>query len=403
MSQVSLRSIKFNHDTSAFSKDALNIRRNATTGVSIPEWQNGVSVRHEDSRAAYAIRETKGNTLTIQASFAVAHPEDFPSLDIRAVDPAPGASWPKWLIILYLLLLILLHLPIPFNILGRVKERTVSFKSDGTSDFVTFELQNVLLWGIAFLGLKKGIVGKFDVTWRWQWRPVGAGTWTDFEHSRHRIYAILEEPKAPWGQGGNSPDSWPWTDALELACGWSIGTTNRDEAATAITRGINSHPLQRYTPATTFVSFPDNHYLLTSYVNALNGSSQFVLNCTDCADAVTTFANLLGCNLHEGTFGSMKTRRFLPLNGNPSVDGEWVWWNWGYHEICWVDQMGENEFVYDGCLQLDMDDNYGDTVHTAKLPANMRFGKDDPNDYRYRLVEIGPADLNPQEPNRSVM
>jgi hypothetical protein len=403
MSVVSLRSIRFNHDTSAFTKDALNIRKNAAKGVNIPEWQNGVSVRHEDSLATYAIRETQGNILTIQASFVVAHPEDYSSLDIRAVDPAPGASWPKWLIFLYLLLLILFRLPIPFNILGRVKERAVNFRPDGTSDFETFELQNVMLWGIAFLGLKKGIVGKFDVTWRWQWRLGGTGAWTDFEHSRHRIYAILEEPKAPWGQDVDSPDTWPWTDALELACGWAIGARDREEAATAITRGINSHPLQEYTPATMFVSFPDNHYLLTSYINALNSNSQFLLNCSDCADAVTTCANLLGCNLHEGTFGSMTTRKFLPLNGNPAVDGQWVSWVWGYHEICWVDQMGENEFIYDGCLQLDMDDNYDDTVHIAKLPANMRFGKDDPNDYRYRLVEIGPANLGPQEPNRLVI
>ena len=395
MSLVSLRGIKFNHDTSSFGNDALNIRKSAITGVNITEWQHGVSLKHEDSPAAYAIRETQGNIITIQAAIVVTHPEDYPSLEIRAVDPAPGASWPKWLFLLYLWLLILLRLPIPFNVLGRVKERPVKFKPDGTSDFETFELQNLMLWGIPFLGLKKGIVGKFDVTWRWQWRRSGTGTWTDFEHSRHRVYAVLEEPKAPWGQGANSPDSWPWTDALELACGWAIGATNRDEAATAITRGINGNPLQQYIPGT---SFGWDTYLLTSYIHALNGNAQFSLNCTDCADAVTTFSNLLGCNLWEGTFGWMNTRRFLPLNHNPAVDTDWTSSSWGYHEICWIDQMGENEFIYDGCLQVDMDDDYSDKVHIAKLPCNMRFGKDDPNDYHHRLVESGPAKLENMGP-----
>lgn len=395
MSIVSLLAIKFNHDTSAFSNDALNIRRNHTTAVNVPEWEQGVSVRHEDSPAAYAIRETNGSTLTIQASFSVPYPNDYPRLDIRAVDPAPGASLPMWLWILYLLLLVLFRLPIPFNILGRVKERSVNFKPDGTSDFVTFELQNVMLWGIGFLGLKKGIVGKFDVTWRWQWRHGATGKWTDFEHSRHRIYAVLEEPKAPWSQDSNAPQLWPWTDALELACGWAIGAKTRDEAGTAVTCSINSHPLQRYTPATLFGWYT---YSLTSYIHALNGSSLFSLNCTDCADAVTTFSNLLGCNLWEGSFGWMKTRRFLPLNHNPAVDTDWVPWDWSYHEICWIDRIGQNEFIYDGCLQVDMDDAYNDTVHIAKLPCNMRFGINDPNDYRYRLVESGPAMLEVNGP-----
>jgi hypothetical protein len=409
---VTLTGIKFNHDTSSFTNDALNIRKNFGTPVNIPEWQRGVSSEHEHSPAAYAIRETKGKTLTIQAAFEVSHPEDIQILEIRAIDPIYGPPIPKWLWFLILILLILLRLPIPFNILGRVKERTVKFKQDGTSDYETFELTNSLLWGISFLGLTKGTVGKYDITWRWQYRHSSTGPWNDFEHSRHRIYVVLEEPKAPWTQNVASPQNWPWTDALDHTCGWAVGTSDLNEAATAVTRCINAHPLQSYTPITLFVKLVDDpvvenlkiqFYLLSSYINALNDTDRFSLNCTDCANAVTTFSNILGCNLWEGRFDSMKTRRFLKLNGNPDKDEDWVSWDWLYHEICWLDQMGQYEYIYDGCLQLDMDNNYADDVHIAKLPTKMRFGLNDPNDYRYRLVDVGSATLSPPAQRRPIM
>lgn len=395
LSLVSLRSIKFNHNPAGFHNDALTIRKNHATPVSIPEWRRGASVKHADSRAAYAIRETKGKTLTIQASFTTPHPEDCTEVQIRAVDPLPGASLPKWLFFLILLILIVLRLPIPFNIIGRVRERPITFKPDGTSDFETFELDNVLMWGIPFLGLKRGVVGKFDVTWRWQWRVGSSGSWKDFENSRHRIYVVLEGPKAPWSQSSGSPTAWPWADALELACGWAVGASTRTEAATAITQAVNGHPLQSYTPNTTF-GF--GTYLLTSYINAVNGSAPFILNCTDCADAVTTFSNLLGCDLCEGRFENMVTHRFLKLNGNPSDDADWVSWGWNYHEICFVNQMGENERIFDGCLQLDTDTDYTDTVHIPKLPANMIF-----HEYRGLLVQSGPATLVPPGKHRAII
>lgn len=44
-----IEAIKFNHDTNAAVNDALNIRKNATQFVAIPEWRRFVSVNPEDS------------------------------------------------------------------------------------------------------------------------------------------------------------------------------------------------------------------------------------------------------------------------------------------------------------------------------------------------------------------
>ncbi len=389
MAIVILRAVKFNHDTSSATHEALNIRKNHSVAVNVPEWQQGVSVHPEDSPAAYSIRETKGNTLTIQAAFYLADPGAFSQLKIRAVDPAASVAWPPWLVLLFLLLLLILGLPIPLNILGRVKQRSVSFAPDGTSAFVTFELQNVLIWGLKFLWFTRAFVGRFDVTWRWQWRD-GGGPWSDFALSRHRIYVLLEESNGPWSQDVTKTSLWPWTDALDYACSWAQGTRNLEEAAERITWAVNRHPLQSYTPAT---MFGFGNYYLGNYLSALGGGAPFVMNCTDCANAVTTLSNLLGCNLWEGRFFGMQTRDFLTLGGNPSISSDWVSWNWSYHEICWLDAIGQNERIYDGCLQVDMDDNYADNVHLARLPVRMRFGTNAPQDYRYRLIESGTGNL----------
>ena len=76
---------------------------------------------------------------------------------------------------------------------------------------------------------------------------------------------------------------------------------------------------------------------------------------------------------------------------NPATATDWVTWNWGYHEICWLHQIGQNELVYDGCLQLDMSNTAG--THVAQHPVKMPFGMSAPNDYRFRLVQSGPATL----------
>jgi len=102
---------------------------------------------------------------------------------------------------------------------------------------------------------------------------------------------------------------------------------------------------------------------------------------------------LLGCDLWEGRFFNMVTRKFLTLNGNPNNGADWVSWSWGYHEICWLSAIGIQQAVYDGCLQLDMDNDYNDNVHVAQHPIHMNFGQNAPNDYRYRLIESGSGNL----------
>jgi hypothetical protein len=375
---VKLRFVMFNHDSKSMSHDALNIRRNSSVGVAVPEWSHNVT-KPEDSPAAYAIKETSKKIITIKAQF-FSYEFANKTIEIRALEPPYfGPPIPFWLWLYILWFLIILGLPVPFNVLGRVASSSVSFPN--------------------FIRLK--FIGIFHVHWLWQYRVKG-GPWQDFDTSQHRIYLVLKEPNGPWSQDPTKPELWPWTDALDRACSWASSATTIEEAAEKITRAVNRCPQQSYTPATLFMDFSDDKYLLGSYLGQLKSGSSFLLNCTDCANVVTTLSNLLGCNLWEGRFTNMVTRKFLTLAGDPTNLSDWVSWTWGYHEICWLSAIGVDEFIYDGCLQVDMDDNYSDNIHIAHLPVLMRFGTNGYNDYKYRLIESGSGNIEGVPRRRNV-
>lgn len=381
---MKVEEVHFNHDPTGASADALNLRVNAGgTPITAPEWVRGAAAKP----AAYAAGAL-GSNITIKARFSGGPPNT--TLKLRAVDsfvpPAQGGCLGILLAIVAAILRALFG-----NVLGDAKEVAVSFDGAGNSGLVTFSLVNHKL--------KTAGVGVRTTEWKWQYRKQGG--WHSFDTTRHRTYLVVDVPAGPWTQSASGNDTQvPWTDALDKACRWAHGAKTPDQAAERITRAINSRPNQSYTPATMF-GFYD--YFLTSYMNALDAGASFQLNCTDCANAVVTFSNLLGCDLWEGRFFNMVTRRFLTLNGDPVVDADWVSWTWGYHEIGWLNAVGADQDIYDGCLQVDMDDDDADLVHVARLPVKMRFGSTGSEHYRYRLIQSGAGTLENIPRRRTVV
>jgi hypothetical protein len=370
--------VHFNHDVGNATADALTIRKGpGGNPVQAPEWRRGFP----PESAAYASAPL-GPTVTIKARFSGGPPGG--TKQIRALDayvePSDPGGCLGWLVIL----IVKLIRAIFGNVLGDAAEKTVAFDANGMSGLETFTLVNHKL--------KTASVGIRTTDWKWQHRKgQGKGSkWVTFDTTQHRIYTVLDMPTAPWTQGAGNNTQLPWIDALDKACAWATGASTKDAASAAITRAVNTQPLQSYTPSTLF-GFSTYH--LSSYLGQLNGGAPFQLNCTDCADAVTTLSNLVGCDLWEGRFFNMVTRKFLTLNGNPAIEADWVSWSWGYHEICWLGAIGQFASVYDGCLQLDMDDNYGDLVHDPLHPIKMTFGTTDPAHYKYRLIQSGPGNL----------
>lgn len=401
---VHVEAIKLNHDSSSASNDALNIRRNASQFVSVPEWTRGSSISPEDAPAAYSVADTRGNSLTIQARFS--GPPNTKA-EVRAVDPTitPTPTQPSGCAGVLISILRSIIRGLAGNVLGEVEKKTVSFDGSGDSGFVTFTLQNPTL--------SSSFVSVRTTTWQWQWREgPSAPSWTDIEQSTHRIYVLLDTPEAPWKQAPytSANTQLPWTDVLDVACRWAIGASTPVDAATGVTKGVwNLGPnrIEYDCPGggashylTGFSTFDCTAFL--DRISGGMGNGRYV-NCTDCGTFVSVFSNAVGCALW-----SSRMNGWFPLNPIRSI-GNTTWYpgcsNWpnkgfGYHEVAWTNGCTEADEVYDACLEVDGDADPQSPPHTPLLPTNIVFGAvGGPMLYRQRLTPQ-PPDCVPSPTSR---
>ncbi|MFL6285038.1 MAG: hypothetical protein ACJ74Q_17995 [Pyrinomonadaceae bacterium] len=389
--RVRLEAIKFNHDTLLASSDAFNIRRNEALFVNVPEWRRGVNVNPEDSPAAYALRETFGQTITIQADFTCegfdGRPPEVRALDAR-LDPRPSGS-PTLEELIGRLMRPALCRSVG-NVLGEVKARHIP-AVEGNTGFQTFELEHVGIWDAG--------VGVQDIAWRWQYRLDGSAEWTDIATTTHRIYTVVGVPRKPWQQQDYMPSNTqlPWVEVLDRACVWAEGARNTDDAAAMITRSVNDlgQGVVHYCGSEHYTD--NNNFDCTSFLQLLRGEcggGEFV-NCDDCAAIVSTFANALGCDLRQLSLSSEVNFSFdlkpVIKIGIPDWDFET---SFTHHTVASEGGCDVDQEVFDACLKLDGDDD--PCTLTALLPTNLRFGRVGERTYRFRLV------LN-EEQGRSVL
>jgi hypothetical protein len=386
---IELLAIKFNHDAGSADQDALNIRRNASTTIAVPEWVRGMT-KPEDSLAAYSIRETKNKTVTIQAKFARLVPT-LTKAEVRAIQqppPPPPKGWYRWLLELlerypwlWHVLLFLFYRGVGKNILGMVKAKEITFGSDGESGYETFELDKH--W------LQKRGVHRAVVKWRWEFRLGPGQAWTSFATSQHQIYTVLEIPKDPWKQRPYPGTQNPWTDVLDFACDWAAFHTDKSEAAGAVTEWVNaggtlSGPKLTYDTANGKSHYTQgSQFLATQFIAYLRTGASLgnLVNCTDCATIVTTFANALGCDLMASRMSSdseLTTARF-DLNFIFAI-GQSTWGcpfgcRFRYHEVAWTGSGSHTDPLFDACLRVDGDDDPWSAAlpHAGVLPNNMAF------------------------------
>lgn len=395
---VILEAIKFNFDPTSASNDAINIRRNATSWVEVPEWRRGVSVKPEDSVAAYSIKETLGNAIRIQANLQIKGAKG--PLWVRAIDATVTPSGSGCLGLLIAILSAIIRL-LAGNVLGDVKARKVSPGPGGTTGFVSFKLVHVRLSSAG--------VGARTTEWRWQYASRRMGPWTDFETTRHRIYSIVEVPHEPWTQTPYLPSNTnlPWTDVMDFACQWAVLATDRDTAAAAVARSVYALGPSRVEydcPGGGASHYSGGLFDCTAFVERLRGGpgrGKYV-NCSDCATFVSTFANVLGCDLWQSRMEfSFELNEILAI-GSSTWQTACGWGSFSYHEVAWKGACTSNDNIYDGCLQVDGDANPLAPPHTALLPINMRFGLTGDGDYRDRLCTVsGRANCNPQPSTRT--
>jgi hypothetical protein len=356
-----LEAIAFNHDPLT-PQNGLNLRRDASAFVTIPEWRQGASLNPEDSIAAYAVNEARRRRPNLQVQLrrtgAVV-----PSVEVRAVDPAGDR-----------------------NVLGSVRARRVTFLPDGRSRFETFELEGSRL--------HRAAVGVHTVTWRWEVRADSQQPWVPFEETSHRIYTVLSVPRQPWQQfpAMMSNTQLPWTAVLDHACRWAAGARTLDEAAERITRAVfdlGPEVVEYDCPAWGAPRYTVPYFDCSAFLDLLRGGlgrGRYV-NCSDCATIVSTFANSLGCRLWQSGMG------VVPFALNPIVaigGSRWRtacdWGGFTFHEVAWKGACTENDNVYDACLLVDGDGDPTRAPHEPLLAVNLRFGEVGAGQYRDRLA-----------------
>ncbi|WP_339746385.1 LamG domain-containing protein [uncultured Maricaulis sp.] len=349
--QVDIAGIMFNHSPANTATCALNIRKNYTQQVDVPEW-----VRKETSPAqapaAYALKAIAGNTVTIKARFVIGD-KTATQMQIQATGG---------------------------GLLGAIDPVTINFKNSVSDpEWVTLPLNHQTL---ASAG-----VARTDTAWVWQYRPVSGGAWTTMQTTHHRIYTVLDVPTAPWKQANFPADTQaPWTDALDFACSWAAGTKTVDTAAAAITLQTNQHlgltyDMSRGASVYTRADYSISQmvFLGTQFINFLtagtgNGAT---INCTDCATIVATFANLVGCDLNESCMRSGFGLNQIIAIGHSAFGYPGFGPAFSYHEVAWTGATSYTDPLYDACLQVDSGPNpwnWGTGItHTPALPVKMVF------------------------------
>jgi len=338
-----LVAISFNHDSASLSGDAMNIRKNFTQTVAVPEWTAGETLP-ADSPAAYAIRETQGRTITIKAKFMVSS-NSVTKAQVRACGG---------------------------GVLGQLDPQTITL-ANGVSvpEFVSFELRDHLI-GADGINVE-------DVTWEWEFRCCGGCKWEPLATTRHRIYTVLEEPNLPWTQQPASDTQNPWTDALDYACVWAAGQQNEIDAATAITKQVNANLGLVYDNASGAPFYEPqplcDKFELTQFLAYLRNGTGLgnIVNCMDCATITTTFSNLVGCDLHASKMGSGFALTPFRGIGSAIFACPGFGCSFSYHEVAWTGSHGNADPLFDACLRVDNDTNPWAPPHSESFCVNIVF------------------------------
>ena len=364
---IAVETIEFNHDPGAATHDAMNIRKNATQSVTLPEWRRFACINPEDSPAAYSVASTKGHPITIHVS-------------LSCTDPAIHSA----------------EIRVPHH----VKVENVHF-TGGVSGVVPFELIDP--------PVTHGRVGVWDLDWRWEYRVPPHHHWHHLADTRHRIYVVLDLPTAPWDQtpftGANLQI--PWVEALSYACHWAHGATSKDEAKRRITESVYAlgpGVVQYDCPGGGASHYSAGNFDCTAFLDLLKGGlgNGIYVNCSDCATILSTFANLVGCDLWQSQMGYGFDLNPLLAIGSSVWQTACGWGGFSYHEVAWENACTAADDVWDACLKVNGSPNpTTGPPFVPLLPCDLEFGNPGQLLYRGRLATpVGQPNCQPQPASR---
>lgn len=252
-------------------------------------------------------------------------------------------------------------------------------------------LTNTRMWELG--------IGRYGLMWQWQYRLPGSSAWLDLRVTKHIVYVTLAAPTKPWSE--NAPLR---SDVLDLACRWASGITFVSSPATArkalrrIEAALFAFGDRLATPVTyleagdsRYTRSPAMAFALTDFLSLLAGQppgGDNNVNCSDCASALATFANALGCGLQQVKIakrndGMMRTNPIVTVGAGrrPGYEPERVSRTrlFRFHEVTALDDPAEppsGDAVFDACLMVDRDSNPTSqaVTHSFGLAAGMPAG-----------------------------
>ena len=340
---IQLDQITFDFDPERSAKEPLSFIRDATKST-----ETGTSFKSEDFVVTYARSDRAVPEIKIKLSCS---DMNLSRAEIRGV-PEKG------------------------NVLGDIPAMWVNFERGGRANEMTLSFPNSTLGK----GVQRNTIG-----WEWQYRRNENEEWMPFSTTRHRVYCIFANPTAPWVKGVFSEK------VCEVACNWAQGAQSEIPAATKITEAVFNLGEQgkvSYYHAATYAKELFDYESFLEFLDNGIGTSQ-TLNCDDCATIVSTFGNILGCDLHQSEMRGFFDTNFVRRIG----DRGFVRTGFDRHAVAWKDACEANDPLYDACLQIDVDGEPNLADHEARQPANIRFGSGsaDENEYKFCMVSATTA------------
>jgi len=294
-----LTNIKFNHDTSSSTDDAINIRQNYNTAYDISngEWVTG--------GANLPVCYTMNRTVTIKSRFTV-EPSSVTSAVIWAVSTNSGSS------------------------LGDVISTNVSFLGGVSSpEYVTFRVSGTT---------PNHIQMTTNDVWQWKMQNIngsGSAVCNMNASGVHTVYTIMAEPVSPWDNTAGSQKN-AWTAVLDYSCYWATNATDAGNAVGKITTGAYSGFGKSYDGGQTHTS--GNTCQLSTMLK------ESKVDCRDMSATVQLFTEILGVVGVQvlRVDGIFITKPILAIGTTT-----WDPTTWNFHQFGWY-----NGSVYDACLEL---------------------------------------------------
>lgn len=293
--EVDVVSMGFNYEA-GYSNDALLIVKNASTGITLPEWYPASS---RNNPCAYI--KGQSNRRIATSFYHNQQPGDICSLHIRTT----AAGYPP----------------------GTIAETQVNFPSCGVSASATLTMTD---------GIVTTYVHKFGFNYHWYINKVNGETLGTPIYmgvtGPHWYYILLAAPQAPM--------SVPWSDVLEYACAWAAGRSSESDALSKITEGAYNNLGITHDYDGTQTHAPGQTVYLTNLLN------DDIVDCRDMSAVVQVFTRAIGGTSTQvrRINGGFYYKQILPIGYS---DDDWVVGYWNFHQVGWKSN------VYDACLKLN--------------------------------------------------